>query len=79
MPGFPSFTIPWSLCKLTSVESVMLSHQLILCCPFLLMPSVFPTIRVFSSVSALCIRAGRESEAPELRRSGDGARGRILL
>ena len=77
--AFLSFIIPWSLLKLTSIESAMLSNQLIFCCPFLLLPSVFPTIRVFSRLSALCIRAGREIEAPELRRSGDRARGRILL
>ena len=39
-----------------SIESVMPSNQLILCCPLLLLPSVFPSIRVFSSESALCIR-----------------------
>ena len=35
---------------------VMLSNRLILCCPLLLLPSIFPSIRVFSSESALCIR-----------------------
>ena len=44
-----SFTISRSLRKLTSVESVMLSNRLILCLPILLLPSVFPSIRVFSS------------------------------
>ena len=39
-----------------SVESGMLSNHLILCCPLLFLPSVFPSIRVFSSESALCIR-----------------------
>ena len=39
-----------------SVESVMASNHLPLCCPPLLLPSVFPSIRVFSSESALCIR-----------------------
>ena len=39
-----------------SFESVMPSNHLILCCPLLLLPSVFPSIRVFSSESALCIR-----------------------
>ena len=39
-----------------SIESVMPSNHLILCCPLLLLPSVFPSIRVFSSGSALCIR-----------------------
>ena len=42
--------------KLTSVESVMPSNHLILCCPLLLLPSVFPSIRVFSSELALHIR-----------------------
>ena len=39
-----------------SIKSVMLSNHLILCCPFLLLPSIFPSIRVFSSELALCIR-----------------------
>ena len=39
-----------------SIESVMLSNHLILCCPLLLLPSIFPSIRVFSSESVLCIR-----------------------
>ena len=50
-----SFTISWSLLKFMSVESVMLSDHLILCHPLLLLPSVFPSIRVFSSESALHI------------------------
>ena len=45
-----------SLLKLMSVESVMLSNHLILCSPLLLLPSVFPSIRVFSIESVLCIR-----------------------
>ena len=55
-PGFPVFDISWSLLKLMSIGSVMLSNHLILCCPLLLLPSVFPSIRVFSSESALHIR-----------------------
>ena len=55
-PGFLSFTISWSLFKLTSIESVMLSNHLIHCCPLLLLPSTFPSIRVFSNESALPIR-----------------------
>ena len=39
-----------------SIESVMPSNHLILCCPLLLLSSIFPSIRVFSSESALCIR-----------------------
>ena len=42
--------------KTMSVESVMPSNHLILCCPLLLLPSIFPSIRVFSNESALCIR-----------------------
>ena len=45
-----------SLLKLVSIESVMLSNHLILCRPLLLLPSIFPSIRVFSNESALCIR-----------------------
>ena len=52
----PSFTISQSLLKLTSIESVMPSNHLILCRPLLLPPSIFPSIRVFSNESALCIR-----------------------
>ena len=64
------FTTPWiaarqaslsiansrSLLKLISVESVMPSNHLILCCPLLLLPSIFPSIRIFSNESTLCIR-----------------------
>ena len=50
------FTISWSLLKLISVKSVMLSNNLILCCPLLLLPSIFPSIRVFSNESVLPIR-----------------------
>ena len=45
-----------SLLKLMSIESVISSYHLIFCCPLLLMPSVFPSISVFSSESVLCIR-----------------------
>ena len=45
-----------SLLKLISIESVMPSNQLVLCCPLLLTPSIFPRIRVFSKESVLCIR-----------------------
>ena len=51
-----SLTISWSLSKLMSIELVMPSNHLILCRPLLLPPSIFPSIRVFSSESALCIR-----------------------
>jgi len=45
-----------SLPKLMSIESMMPSNHLILCHPLLLLPSIFPSIRVFSNESALCIR-----------------------
>ena len=51
-----SFIISQSLLKLMSIESVMSSNHLILCCPLLLLPSTFPSIRVFSNESALWIR-----------------------
>ena len=51
-----SFTNSQSLFKLTSIESVMPSNHLVLCCPLLLLFSIFPSIRVFSNESALCIR-----------------------
>ena len=51
-----SITSSQSLPKLMSIESVMPSNHLILCCPLLLLPSIFPSIRVFSNESALCIR-----------------------
>ena len=51
-----SSTMPWSLVKLMSIESVMLSNHPILCCPLLLLPSIFPSIMVFSSESAIYIR-----------------------
>ena len=47
-----SFTISLSLLKLMSIQSVMLFNHLILCCPLLLLPSVFPSIRIFSNESA---------------------------
>ena len=51
-----SITKSWSLLKLMSIESVMPSNHLILCWPVLLLPSVFPSIRVFSNKSVLLIR-----------------------
>ena len=51
-----SNTNSWSLPKLMSIELVMPSNHLILCRPLLLPPSIFPSIRVFSDESALCIR-----------------------
>ena len=53
---FLSITNSRSPPKPTSIESVMLSNQFILCRPLLLLPSIFPSIRVFSNESALCMR-----------------------
>ena len=56
MPGLPvPYHLP-GLPKFMSIESVIPSNHLILCCPLLLLPSVFPSIRVFSNESALCIK-----------------------
>ena len=49
-------TNSWSLLKLMSIESVMPSNHLILCHPLFLLPSIFPSIRVFLNESALCLR-----------------------
>ena len=51
-----SLTIYWSLPKLMSIESVMSCNHLILCHPLLFLPSIFPSIRVFSNESIFCIR-----------------------
>ena len=51
-----SFTVFCSLLKLMSIESVMPSNHLILCCPLLILPSIFPSIRIFFNRLALCIR-----------------------
>ena len=51
-----SITNSWILLKLMSIVSVMSSNHLILCHPLLLLPSIFPSVRVFSNESALCIR-----------------------
>ena len=55
-PGFPVLHLSWSLLKLMSIELVMPSNHLILYCPLLLLPSIFPSIRVFSNESTLHIR-----------------------
>ena len=54
--AFLSFTISRSLLKFMSTESVMPSNHFILCCPLLLLLSIFPIIRVSSNELALCIR-----------------------
>ena len=67
-----SFTIPWSLLKFTSTASVMPSNHLILCFHLLLLPSIFPRIRVYSSESILCIKywSFRFSISPSNEHSG---------
>ena len=54
--AFLSITNSWSQLKLTSIKSVMPSSHLILCCPLLLLPSIPPSIRVFSNESTLRMR-----------------------
>jgi len=56
MPGFPVCHQSWNMLKLMSIELVMPSNYLILCYPLLLLPSVFPDIRVFSKELVLRIR-----------------------
>ena len=56
------FTISRSFLKLMSIESVMLSNHLVLCCPLLLLSSIFPFITVFSNESALCIQVAKVLE-----------------
>ena len=56
MPGFPVHHQLLNLLKLMSIELVMPSNHLVLCHPLLLPPSIFPSIRVFSKESVLCIR-----------------------
>ena len=57
IPGFPElYYLSWSLLKLMSIKSVMPSSHLILCHPLLLLPSIFPSIRVFSNESVFPIR-----------------------
>ena len=56
MPGFPVLYISWSFLKLMSIESVILSKHLILYHPLLLLPSIFPNIKVFFNEFALHTR-----------------------
>ena len=51
-----SITNSWNLLRLMSIQSVMPSNHLILCCPLLLLPPLFPSIKVFSNESVLHIR-----------------------
>ena len=55
-PGFPVLHHLPELARLMSIESVMPSNHLIVCRPLLLLPSIFPSIRVFSNESVLCIK-----------------------
>ena len=55
-PGLPAHHQLPTLLKLMSIELVMPSNHLILCCPLLLLPSIFPSIRVFSNESVLHVR-----------------------
>ena len=75
-PGFPVFfTISLSLLKLMSIELVMPPNHLILCHILLLPPSIFPSIRVFSNESALCIRCpniGASASVPVLPKKIQG-------
>ena len=59
MPGSLSFTISQNFFKFMYTESVMLSNHFILCHPLLLLSSIFPSIRVFSNKSGLCIRLAK--------------------
>ena len=55
-PAFPFITISWSLLKLISIESVMISSDLILCPSLLLLSSIFPSLRVFCNDLVFCIK-----------------------
>ena len=55
-----SITNSWSLLKQMSIQSVMPSNHLILCHPLLLLPSIFPSIRVFSNESVCCTRRPKD-------------------
>ena len=65
-----SITNPRRLLKLMSITSARPSHHLILCCPLLLPPSIFPSIRAFSNESVLCIRSFSFSISPFNEYSG---------
>ena len=54
--GFPVLTLSWSLLKFMSIKLVIPFNHLIFCRPLLLLPSIFPSIRLFSNESALYIR-----------------------
>ena len=68
-----SFTISQSVLKLIFIESVMPSNYLILCCPLLLLPSIFPSIRVFSNdLASGCQNIGTSASAPVLPKDIQG-------
>ena len=60
------FTISQSVLKLMSIDSVMPSNNLIICSPLILLPSIFPSIRVFSNESAFSISTEGSASAPVL-------------
>ena len=61
-----SFTVSQNLLRSMSIKSMILSNRLILCCPLLLLPSIFPSIRVFSYEFALCFRWPRIRASPSV-------------
>ena len=71
-PVFPVLCYLQSLLKFMSIESVMLSNRLILCCPLLLLPSIFPSIKVFTYCYQLVIR-----DTTQKPPNGSTAQGRI--
>ena len=74
-----SFTVSQSFLRFMSIELVMLSDHLILCCSLLLLPSIFPTLRVFSNESVLRIRWPRLLELQLQRQSFQWTLRRISL
>ena len=70
-----SITNSWSLPKLMAIESVMPSNHLILCCPLLFPPSIFPSIRIFSNESVRHIRWLQHFTLKDLMFCGDGING----
>ena len=79
MPGFPVYHRLPELAQLMSIESVMPSNHFILCCPLLHLPSVFPSIRVFSNESVLHIRCPKYWSFSFSIRTSKGYSGLIYL
>ena len=71
--AFVSFTILQSLLKFMSIESMMSSNPLFFCCPLLLLPSILPSIRVFSKVLGRQLHRGVSSPAYRKKRKGQSA------